>query len=843
MNKFRPLFLCLCSTFVLHSQTIYVKSNGTGNGTSWANAAGNLRTVLRNAPMGAQIWVAAGNYYPTQCTTCTNADRQLSFEIPSGVALYGGFAGTELTVNQRVIENNPSILNGDIDGSNDSTNNSRNLVYAHNVDVNTIFDGFTLRNAYANGTQGYGERYNSGAAMYLDGSLAGSYCRLQVRNCRFEANQSNGYAGAILMNGGFRGSCNPSISNCLFENNSSIAEGGAVNHIGYYGGECSPKYEFCRFQNNRSNATGGAIFSNAISGKSDVTYRQCEWRGNTANNYGGAIYHIARLSGQSNPFFYNCLFIENQGFTGGAMYFLASDAGTSLPTILNCTFTGNRANYGVAVYANAGDTQTPGNCAPTITNSILYGNTAFAGHGRSFRNVNGRIRVQNSLIEETTAAIANSGTSSVPGYGTLTVDSSVLLGQNPRWLSTTDFQLLPESPLIDMGSAAALAGLPNLDLEGQTRIQGTAPDMGAHEFDPVAILPPTISAQPTPITKCLHDYTQFSVAAAAANNSVLQYQWSKDGADIQGANAPILLIQPAAIADAGVYKCQIRNRYGRVSTSDTARLQVLPRVTFEVAITHDRSMVCEGDSATFLATAHHGGNAQFQWFKNNIELAGFTDKILKTNDLKFQKYKCRVVSDALCTQENRLITNHDSIQTMEKRAAVAIVTHDSSRLCRGDSVVFRATALQAGVEPQYQWFINGNLALGKVDSWLKDMAMEYRKWTCQITSSERCVVQRTVISNEDSASFRICRVGVEELNQPILLKIFPNPWIDNILQIETPEYGFIKIMDNAGRVLVEKQINPSGFSMQYSDLALPAGVYQVIWTDGKQIARAKLIRL
>jgi hypothetical protein len=636
------------------------------------------------------------------------------------------------------------------------------------------------------------------------------------------------------------------------------------------------------------------------------------------------------VSGENSPLFYNCLFTGNQGFTAGAMYFLASDNGTSIPKMVNCTFTANRANYGVAVYANAGDTNTPGNCSPEITNSILYGNIALYGHGRSFRNINGRIRIQNSLIEEADAIIANSGTSTIAGYGTLTVGNGMFYNQNPRWLSAIDLILLPESPLIDMGTS--FAGLSSMDLEGQPRIRGNAPDMGAYEFDPAAVVAPAISAQPTSVLRCANEAAQFSVTATAANNSHLNYQWMKGTFEIQGATTPVLQFQTATTADADIYRCKITNRYGRFSTSDTAHLHVQPRVNFEVTIAHDREMVCTGDSATFFVSAVNGGNAQYQWYRNNLLMNGYNTNLLKTNDLKNRSYKCRVTSDAICIQQNQLFTNLDSIQSVDRIAASALVTHDSLRVCRGDSVVFRAIAIQAGANPhyqwlfnggvvagktdsilkvststdvryacritsseqcpvnrmvvsnedaaqtmerveatvqvlhdsaricrgdlvvfkanvsraganpQYQWLLNGNLVPNKTDSMVKDSAFENRKWTCQVISSEQCAVNRTIVSNEDSASFRICRVGADDILANELLKIYPNPLINNILQIEIPANGWIKIMDSAGRLIWEQTVTTDENRLQLPN-DLEAGLYQVLWTDGVHYARAKLIQI
>lgn len=95
-----PAILCCAWSprAVLGERVIYVHAVAPGgnDGTSWKDAYVDLQDALAVAQPGDEIWVAAGIYTPDRGT----GDRSATFELVSGVGMYGGFAGWETRRNQ-----------------------------------------------------------------------------------------------------------------------------------------------------------------------------------------------------------------------------------------------------------------------------------------------------------------------------------------------------------------------------------------------------------------------------------------------------------------------------------------------------------------------------------------------------------------------------------------------------------------------------------------------------------------------------------------------------------------------------------------------------------------------
>ena len=98
--------LLLVCHFNLQAQ-VYVDmgASGNGDGTSWANAHQDIAEAVDGAAKGSSLWIAAGKYVLSETLNLVEADLDL----------YGGSAGTETELVQRVLTNE-TIISGDTNG-------------------------------------------------------------------------------------------------------------------------------------------------------------------------------------------------------------------------------------------------------------------------------------------------------------------------------------------------------------------------------------------------------------------------------------------------------------------------------------------------------------------------------------------------------------------------------------------------------------------------------------------------------------------------------------------------------------------------------------------------------
>ncbi len=293
MKKFFYLIVSLCTFFFINAAQAqnrrYVKAvaTGTGDGSSWANASGDLQAMIDLSINGNdEIWIAKGIYTPTKNVGYTAAHVPLtdprfrSFRFSRVVNLFGGFFGNEVTLSQRKAMNK-TILSGDFlhndVGFANNGENAYHVIYTEpwilieqpGFDNITITGGNTtgMPVAYSN-QDPYPQFTNDGAGVYSNS------VPITGVNCVFTYNYSAHYGGALYSDAG-----TGNFYDCLFINNQAQQGSCCYALAGFFVN--------CTMVNNVSN---GAVIA-AAANNNGYVHNSILW-GNTINGLSVANYHV-----------------------------------------------------------------------------------------------------------------------------------------------------------------------------------------------------------------------------------------------------------------------------------------------------------------------------------------------------------------------------------------------------------------------------------------------------------------------------------------------------------------------------------------------------------------------
>jgi len=412
----------------------------TADGSSWSNAFSDLQSALKAASddishgQKVDVWVAQGTYYPSAKENAD--DREATFNIPSGVSLYGGFHSGDDESSKRSLDASKTILSGDIGKKGDNQDNCFSVLTVLDLSSATFIDGFTITGGNAEGSsRGEGDGggiFNRNGENYLT-----------ISNCTFTKNSAA--QGSAVYNSDVNDNCSPKFDHCKFIDNSA-SSGTVFNFAGQNFTECRPVFVNCLFSSN-SNSDQGAVVNHCL-----------------GNN-------------TCNPAFINCIFYMNTltakndaASHGIAVSNLNSGGmGDVSPVFVNCTITENEAAGNAATIYNSSAT-------PKFINCIVWGNN---GEGITAGDANHKPSVSYSDVQ---GWKENSNATNIDA-DPIFINVNQAAGKDGTW-GTDDDGLVPNcnSPVKGKANATAMmvgAKVPTTDFSDNNRLEDDM-DMGAY---------------------------------------------------------------------------------------------------------------------------------------------------------------------------------------------------------------------------------------------------------------------------------------------------------------------------------------------------------------------------
>lgn len=514
--------------FSLHAKTIYyVTATGTGDGSSWANAASNIQLMIDKAVATDEVWVAKGTYFPTNETIARDA-RSKTFLVKAGVNLYGGFAGTESAIYQRKFADldnngkidswefaNSTVLSGNIDGVEDiwtktvktdgkswywtvsgNIGNSYNVVSGGSVD--TSINGFTV--VAGNATSDGGGIYSSSnvnnctiSNCSASRNGGGIYTSSLVSNCAVTNCKAGLYGGGIYSYSTIVNTSS-SISNCSISNCSvEIINGGGIYTTSSTTYTGSFTYvNNCLVLNCSAGYRGGGIFSSAstnpntstISATSSIA--SCYVLECSAGDSGGGIF-------SSYSFVTNCTVSNcSADDSGGGIY---SSSTNNRPFLQNCIIL---------------------NCSAVVSGGGIYSASSYSVSNCASSNNYTATTIDSGVFG------ANQGSYISPNIYDVFVQPTNFIG-----ITTTDaqkfellkanWQLKEGSVCINAGKTTSILGTFNNNLRALYGII----DIGAFEY--------TINKVTLPIYEEFNNWTNFEKSelfyCSAKLNTLNEIKW------------------------------------------------------------------------------------------------------------------------------------------------------------------------------------------------------------------------------------------------------------------------------------------------------------------------------
>lgn len=411
------------------------------SGAAWDESKLTITQALAAASAGDEIWVAAGRYGE-------------NIEMKPGVALYGGFAGTETARDDRDWVQQLSVLDGGTNGI---------VVLIAESGPDTVVDGFTIRNGMGSGVR----LYNSAAILRNN----------MIRDNMSSASVAYG-AGISIRNVGSQAVATID-RNVIVENYAH--DGGGIACI-----DASPRITRNVIAWNFAQQNGGGIScwrdsspliaNNVISGNTSFTLD-----GVAVPVGGGGIFATADdLDGRPHPTATSAPRIRNNvivanggkspiGMGGGGISL--SDSNGGVPEVVNNTIV---ANNGAGIHW--GSSALPGIALlPVLRNNLIAYNAA------GLEMMPG---TPDAAIIEFNCVHANQvHKRPVDWVGLIARDGiDGNFSADPRLANFkfAEFHLQPDSPCIDTGMS--VPGTDDwLDIDEQPRVANAGIDIGADE--------------------------------------------------------------------------------------------------------------------------------------------------------------------------------------------------------------------------------------------------------------------------------------------------------------------------------------------------------------------------
>lgn len=304
----------------------FVKTDGTGDGTSWDDAMSpkSFRTKLYSGsfPSGSEIFLAAGIYPVGE-----SASDYLS--VTTGITLRGGYSPDSKGYSTAISYPSPyeTVISGDINGNGVADTGDARLMEITST-VPAVFYGISFMHGYIDAPE-VDER--SGVFIRTGAHAKFHWCAFKDNYCATTATGTAGGAAIAILGG------RADLDDCILRGNLSQSRGGAIRILKDETSTGKLNLDRCLFDSNRIIDDYGAAVQGSFA-DTEIYIHNCTFTGNTGSSgaavntpgklvvlnstfadnlcSNGAKGHEVRIESEGLVHIFNSIFVEAEGTSG-----------------------------------------------------------------------------------------------------------------------------------------------------------------------------------------------------------------------------------------------------------------------------------------------------------------------------------------------------------------------------------------------------------------------------------------------------------------------------------------------------------------------------------------------